>query len=91
MNNDLSLSVSTKEEFIMPIVNIYDTHLSKLIDFVIHGEEVIVMKRGGAIAKLISFCAKKPKRRFGGLKGKVHITHDFDTPLPQDVLTSFEK
>jgi hypothetical protein len=29
-------------------------------------------------------------RRFGGLKGKVHIADDFDAPLPDDLINAFE-
>ena len=36
-----------------------------------------------------SASGKRPIR-FGGLKGKIHVADDFDAPLPEDVLASFE-
>lgn len=34
---------------------------------------------------------KKPNRRFGALKGKITIAKDFDAPLPEAILCSFEE
>jgi hypothetical protein len=33
---------------------------------------------------------KKPKVRFGALKGKIKLAHDFDAPLPAAILVEFE-
>lgn len=75
----------------MRIVNIHEakTHFSKLVDSVIHGNEILIAMAGKPVAKL-SPIGKKPKRRFGVLKGKVKIAKDFDAPLPEDVLKDFE-
>jgi hypothetical protein len=32
----------------------------------------------------------KAVRRFGALKGKVHMAADFDAPLPDEVIAAFE-
>jgi len=34
--------------------------------------------------------SKKPKRRLGVLKGKIKIAKAFYTPLPEDIVASFE-
>lgn len=34
---------------------------------------------------------KKQKRLFGVLKGKLKIAKDFDAPLPDEILSDFEK
>ncbi len=65
------------------------THLSKLIDYVIQGEEVVICKSGTPVAKLIPFQEKKEKRKPGLWKGKVKIEKDFDK-LPEDFMRFFK-
>lgn len=64
----------------MIITNIYDakTNLSKLIEQVIAGKEVIIAKAGKPIVKLISFKEEKKPRVPGLWKGKVWISDDFN-------------
>jgi len=73
-------------------VNIHEakTHLSKLLEEVARGEEVIISKAGKPIAKLVPLDKKANKRKPGGMKGKIRIGKDFDAPLPKDILASFE-
>jgi prevent-host-death family protein len=73
-------------------VNIHEakTHLSKLLHQVMSGEEVIIAKSGVAIARIVPIKAKRTKRSLGGAKGKIWISADFDAPLDEDVLASFE-
>ena len=74
-------------------VNIHEakTNLSKLLARVANGEEVIISKAGKPIAKLVSI-SEKPKNRFpGSAKGKIVIEDDFDAPLPDEVLRTFEE
>jgi prevent-host-death family protein len=75
----------------MKIVNIHEakTHFSKLVDSVIHGNEVLIAMAGKPVAKLGPI-DKKPKRKPGAYKGKMRIAKDFDAPLPADVLADFE-
>lgn len=76
----------------MTTVNIHQakTNFSKLVDAVIHGEEIIIAKAGKPAAKLVPICTVKPKRKPGALKGKIRIAADFDAPLPDDILNQFE-
>lgn len=75
----------------MRIVNIHEakTHFSKLIDAVIHGNEIIIAMAGKPVAKLEPI--SKKSRRFGVMKGKIKIAKDFDAPLPDDFLEEFER
>jgi prevent-host-death family protein len=75
----------------MRSINIHEakTQFSKLIDRVIHGEEIIIAKSGKPAARLMPLLANKPKR-FGILKGKIKIARDFDAPLPDSVISDFE-
>ena len=74
----------------MRIVNMHEakTHFSKLVDAVLHGKEIVIAMSGKPVAKLSPI--KKPKRRFGVLKGKIRIAKDFDAPLPKEVIDEFE-
>lgn len=74
-------------------VNIYEakSKLSKLINQVIAGEEVIVAKSGKPVAKLVPFEKPIQNRKAGSAKGKLIISDDFDAPLPDDILKGFYK
>ena len=73
-------------------VNIFQakTQLSKLIEKVERGEDVIIARAGKPVARLTRLAPEKPKIRFGGLKGKIWIADDFDAPLPDEILADFE-
>jgi len=66
----------------MQFINMHEakTHFSKLVDAVIHGDEIVIAMAGRPVAKLVPI-SKKPARRFGVLKGKVKIAKEFDAPL----------
>jgi len=65
------------------------THLSKLIELVAQGHEVIICKAGLPVAKLVAFRQKKGKRKAGSWQGKVTIEKDFDS-LPEDFMRNFK-
>ena len=67
----------------MTQVNIHDakTNLSKLIDKVLKGEEVVIAKSNKPIVKLVMVDELKNKRKLGSAKGQVIIADDFDEQL----------
>jgi prevent-host-death family protein len=72
-------------------VNVHEakTHLSKLLERVEAGDEIIIARAGQPVARLIAFA--RPGRRVLGLDaGKGSIATDFDAPLPDEVLADFE-
>jgi prevent-host-death family protein len=73
-------------------VNIFEakTKLSKLIEMVERGEDVIIARAGKPVARLTGLKPEKRKIRFGALKGKIWIADDFDDPLPEDFLITPE-
>lgn len=75
----------------MRTVNIHDakTHFSRLVDAAAGGEEIVIAKAGKPAARLVPMEHAKVVRRFGALKGKIHIADDFDAPLPEDILAAF--
>jgi len=65
------------------------THLSRLLDAVAAGEEVLITRRGQPAARLVALRAGSP-RAFGMDRGRLDIPEDFDAPLDAAVLDSFE-
>lgn len=76
----------------MPSINIHEakTHLSRILEDVAQGREVVIAKAGKPMARLSPLQPKQPPIRFGVLAGKMHIADDFDALLPDDVLDDFE-
>ena len=72
-------------------VNVHEakTNLSRLLEAVSEGEEVVISKAGKPVARLVPFSV--PVRRLGMDKGLVTIASDFDAALPPDVLSDFEQ
>ncbi len=71
----------------MDPVSVYDakTHLSRLLDAVEAGEEVVITRNGHPVARLVRAVAA-PTRRFGTLPGAATLGPDFDAPLSIDDL-----
>ena len=70
-------------------VNIHHakTHLSRLIEDVAGGSEVLIAKGGRPMAKLVPLRRDDSPRRPGLLKGKLRIAEEFDRSLePASVL-----
>jgi prevent-host-death family protein len=74
------------------IINIHEakTHLSRIVDEVAAGTEVIIAKAGRPIARIVPLDSGAPKKRLGLLKGKIEVPDDFNAPLPEDLLDAFE-
>jgi prevent-host-death family protein len=75
----------------MDIVNVHaaKTHLSELLARVEAGEEVVLGRAGRPIARLIPFRPTGVPRRFGGWRGRVWLSDDFDAPLPESIDKAF--
>jgi prevent-host-death family protein len=73
-------------------VNIHEakTHLSRLIDEVAAGAEIIIAKAGKPMARLSPISAPVRKKHLGLLKGKIKVADDFNTPMDDEVLALFE-
>jgi prevent-host-death family protein len=53
--------------------------LSRLLERVAKGEEIVIGKAGKPIAKLVPYVEKKEPRRLGTLKGKIWLAPDWDS------------
>ncbi len=70
----------------MTIVTIHEakTHLSRLIQRALAGEEIIIAKARQPLVKLVVIAEQRPQRRLGGLADTIlHIADDFDAPLEE--------
>ncbi len=76
----------------MATVNIHEakTQLSKLIEAVAHGQEVIIAKAGKPVARLVPLATSSPACRPGLMKGKLRISDNFDAPLPAEIQAPFD-
>ena len=61
-------------------INIHQakTHLSRLVEDVASGNEVLIAKGGRPMARLVPLGRDETPRRPGLLKGKLRISDDFD-------------
>jgi antitoxin (DNA-binding transcriptional repressor) of toxin-antitoxin stability system len=73
-------------------VNIYaaKTHLSRLIDQVNAGEEIVITRQWRSSRALGTRERGESKQRLGTLKGESGSAKEFDEPLPDDLLDLFE-
>ena len=71
----------------MKQINIHQakTQLSRLVEEVAAGAEIVIAKSGKPMARLVGFRETQRPRKPGALKGKVRIGDDFDAPLPANV------
>lgn len=67
------------------------TQLSRLIERVSIGEEVIIARGNTPVAKLVPLEPQASKRIFGALKGKLKVGPEFFEPLPADELDAWEQ
>jgi prevent-host-death family protein len=65
------------------------TNLSRLLQQVAAGEEVVIAKAGAPVAKLVPM-PKRNKPEMGFMRGRIWIADDFDAPLPPDLQKYFE-
>lgn len=71
-------------------MNVHDakTHLSRLLERVEAGEDVVIARAGKPVARLVPV-GDRPSRRPGLAKGR--LTEAFFEPLPADELAAWEK
>jgi prevent-host-death family protein len=67
------------------------THLSRLLDRVLEGEEIVIGRSNQPIARLVPYEAPPKKRQLGRDRGNLWMAADFDAPLPESWIEDFEK
>jgi len=75
----------------MAEVNVHEakTHLSRLLLRVAGGEEIVIARAGKPVAKLVPI-EPRPQRVLGQDEDLFEVPEDFDAPLPDEVLASFQ-
>ncbi len=75
----------------MKTVNVHEakTHLSRLLEQVEAGQEIVIARAGRPVARLVPLAPERPPRRLGILAGRYSAPADWDAPLPPDVVDSF--
>ena len=63
-----------------PTVNIHEakTHLSRLIERVESGQEVVIARAGRPVARLVPYHSRTTPRTPGLWRGRVRLAPDFD-------------
>ena len=67
------------------------THLSRLLARVEAGEEIVISRGGRPVARLVPVTSLPAPRVLGMDRGRVQVAEDFDGPLPETLLSSFER
>lgn len=72
-------------------VNIHEakTHLSRLVERVERGDEVVIARAGRPVARLVPFRPRTAPRVPGLWRGRVAIASDFDA-TSEDLIEDFE-
>ena len=66
------------------------THLSRLVERVEGGEEIVIGRAGTPVAELVPCTAARAEGTgYGAWRGRVWIADDFDDPLPPEILDAF--
>lgn len=63
--------------------------LSKYVEQAAAGCEIIILKAGMPIARLIPMAKARRPIKFGVLKGRLNVPDDFDAPLDPKMLAFF--
>jgi prevent-host-death family protein len=77
----------------MSLVNVHEakTHLSRLLERVEAGEEIVIARAGTPVARLVPV-EKKPKRVPGFWEGRISFAPDWDSPeLNDEIADLFER
>lgn len=71
----------------MTTVNVHEakTHLSRLLERVEAGEEVVIARAGTPVARLTSIAPPTPRPRIGFMAGAFTVPDDFDDMAREEI------
>jgi prevent-host-death family protein len=72
------------------VINIHQakTHLSRLVERVEGGEELVIGRAGKPIARLVPYADSRPARRFGSMRGRIRVLAGFDE-MDEEIAEAF--
>lgn len=75
----------------MTIVSVHEakTHLSRLIEQVLAGEEVVISRNKEPVVRLVREGPPRKKPLLGAFKGKIIFDESFFDPLPEEDLNAW--
>lgn len=83
--------MSDETELTSPVnLHAAKTHLSRLVERAVAGEEIIIARAGKPVAKLVPLERAPARRVLGQFAGELRVSDDFDAPLPEEILREFE-
>lgn len=59
------------------------TTLSKLVEEVQAGEDVVIARAGKPVARLVPYVERRQPRKPGAMKGQIWMAPNFDDPDPE--------
>ena len=66
------------------------SQLSRLAKAAWEGEDVVIARAGEPYLRLVPYRERKPRRKLGGLEGRIWMSPDFDEP-DDELLELFEQ
>lgn len=77
----------------MKKANIHEakTNFSKLLNYALEGEEVIIAKAGKPVDRIVPIREKKRKKTAGLFKDIIEFYEDIEKPLPCEIIKKFYK
>ena len=66
------------------------TTLSKLVEEVQAGEDVVIARAGKPVARLVPYVERRQPRKPGAMKGQIWMAPNFDDPDPE-LIALFEE
>jgi len=67
------------------------THLSRLLDRALEGEEIVIARAGKPLVRLVPVEQAPRRRRIGSAAGQFQVPDDFLAPLDEEILREFER
>ena len=72
-------------------IHVAKTNLSRLIEEVTGGEQVVIARGKEPVARLVPIETQKKGRVFGALRGRAKVDQRFFEPLPDDEIAAWER
>lgn len=72
-------------------INEIQNDVNILLSKIKNGEKIVIKDSNNPIAKLTPYKTSKSKRILGKENGKIWMSDDFDTPLPDSIIGDFYK